>query len=227
MGAQFLSHSPYSEGSCVYLALKDLYADGIPKGISMKTYSGYIQVLSQEGALEQAEFDAPAVCNRHYTASYKGGPAMYRLDSPAIVRNKYGKGECIYVSFNLFTSYYKFAYHGHRTLIGNLVKALDDAPVMECKASANVQLNLMRHGSDVYLHMSHYYPEDGGQMIPRINTMPPKIDLDVKLRLPGCSKAETLTGAAVTVEAEGDVLNLHLSGAGQYEIIKITGGENE
>lgn len=220
IGARYLSHTPYSHDSSLYYDLSSIDASEEFDEIPMKAYSGGIVIEPNKESESLADYIVPIVCDRHFTATYKGGPPAFELSSPSIVKNSFGEGECIYISSDFFTAYYLYGYYKHRDLLNYMLKQLDYVSLIECSASANLHINLMENDSSYFLHMIHYYPEDAGKTIPRINTMPPMIDATVGLKNINFEKATSLRGATATIDSDQKNV-LVIENISQYEIFKL------
>lgn len=220
LGIRYLSEGPYDSNSSIFLRLYD-YDKGMPEGIDFKAYGGYIQVVPEDGAEVKAHVVAPSAGGRFYTGIYKGGPAERLLDSPGIVYNKYGKGQAIYVATPLFTSYYQYAYHGHKTLLDNIITSLQNVRVLDAEAPASVRLNVMNTDEGMFVHVVNYYADDGGSTIPRINSWPPAMDITVKVFAPSAKKVTPVTNAKFDVKLEDGYVNIKLHAISAYEVLKI------
>lgn len=218
LGVEFLMNSPYDASSSVFYDLYD-YKDNLPDVIT-KAYSGYQIVIPREGAIVKSGIYAPSGCDRMFTAGYMGGPAEFKMDTPGIVYNKYGAGEAVYVATDIFTAYYSFTYHAHKSLINNIVTSLQKIRALDCTGSGNIRVNLMDTAEGTFLHVINYYADEGGATLPRIMDNPPPIDVTVRVYAPH-GNAVAVSNVDFNASREGDYLVLALKQIGQHEVLKI------
>ena len=81
----------------------------------------------------------------------------------------------------------------------------------------------MRCEDGIYLHTVQYYCEDSGEYYARINTEPPRIDLDVKVNIEGLDNEDAVNDTDFTFEKTEKGLNIHMKNVGQYHVLRLTG----
>jgi len=162
-GVKFSSFSPYSMG---YVSLE---SENIKKGVpemKLDTYQSFIQCFATSTRAEiLAQFTNPLTersRERYYSHFYAppGGETIY----PAIVKNKHGKGEVIYVATSLFQNYYTTDYWAYRRLLSNCVNLISPERVLSVDAPSWVETSLMQQpGKDRYVvHFVNYHPTRRG-----------------------------------------------------------------
>jgi len=220
LGIKYVTETQFDKYSSVFVKLDD-YLENVTADVYMKTWTGYKVVAPLEGAEVKAKIMHPSSFNRMYAAVYEGGPAEHKTNDPAIVYNKYGKGEAIYISFDIFTTYYEFTYHAHRSLINNMVSSLQGVRVLECTGSANVRINLMDTDEGKFLHVLNYYAEDGGMTLPRVNCYPPAINTEIRVYAPGAREVKAVSKCRYEKKFDGDYITLRVFEMGQHEVFNI------
>lgn len=185
-GVKFCSFSPYSTG---YISLED---ENIKKGVpemKLDTYQSFIQCFTTNmEAKVLARFTNPLTersQERYYSHFYAppGGETIY----PAIVRNKYGKGEVTYIATPLFQDYYTTDYWAYRRLLNNCVNLISPERVLSVDAPSWVETSLMQQpGKNRYVvHFVNYHPtRRGNTKLERIEEVCPYTNIRLEVKVP-------------------------------------------
>lgn len=207
---------PYSTG---YLYPGE-YIEGLPD-IECVSY-GPFQSIQTTSATEQAAVVAPTT-ERSETRrfSHYQAPPERVLDVPAITHNTHGNGEVTYIGTNLFTQYYREDYHGHRTLLTNILESLHADQRLAADAPASIEVNAMQTDDAVYVHATNYHTSRGGESLPQISDIVPATDVQVHLRHPDVDSGTAITDVDATIESVSDGVEINFDAVRIHEIVKL------
>lgn len=216
LGIRHLGRLPYTSA---YFGLDD-YDDELPD-LECVSY-GPFQSITLEGATTRASVIAPTT-ERSETRrfSHFQAPPERTLDVPAITHHDYGDGQAVYVGTNLISQYYDEGYHGHRTLLDNVVTDLQEIRMLEVTAPTSVEANAMTTGEKTYIHLTNYHASRAGGSLPQIDEVLPVRDVTARLYAPDAAAATPVTDVEVTAEREGDYLRLAIDEIGIHEIVVV------
>ena len=216
LGIRHLGQLPYTSA---YFGLED-YDEGLPE-IECVSY-GPFQRIALDGAAAKARVVAPTT-ERSETRrfSHFQAPPERTLDVPAITRHAFGDGEALYVGTNLVKQYYQEAYHGHRSLLDNLVTSLQDVRMLAADAPTSVEVNAMTTGDATYLHFTNYHTSRAGESLAQVDDALPVRNVTATVYAPGAEEATPVTDVTVTTERDGEHLRVAVDELDTHEIVKI------
>jgi hypothetical protein len=217
LGVRHLGQLPYSSA---YFGLED-YTKDIPK-VECVSY-GPFQRIALDGAKSKANVVAPTT-ERSETRrfSHFQAPPERVLDVPAITHNEYEDGEAVYVGTNLVKQYYREAYHGHRTLLDNIVTNLQDVRMLDADAPTSVEVNTMTTGDSTYLHFTNYHTSRAGESLPQIDDTLRVRNVTATVYAPNMSDVTPVTDVEVAAEREGDYMRVSIDELEMHEIVQLT-----
>jgi hypothetical protein len=216
LGVAYEGRLPYSTA---YVRL-DEPVDGVPD-IDCVTY-GPVQSVHATTADATAQVVRP-VTERSETRRYSHfqAPPAAALDVPAITTNEFGDGQARYVGTNLFTQYYAQDYHAHRALLDDVVTSVQTDRRLAADAPTSVEVNAMRSGNDVFVHLTNQHTYRTGGTIPQIDDIPTLSDVSVTAYAPGLSEATAVTDADVSVEQAGEYVTITFDDVGIHEAVRL------
>ena len=212
-GVKFSSFSPYSMG---YISLEDENIKECVPEMKLDTYQSFIQCFTVSTRTEiLARFTNPLTersQERYYSHFYAppGGETIY----PAIIRNKYGKGEVIYIATSLFEDYYITDYWAYRCLLNNCVNLIFRERILSTDAPSWVETSLMQQQEkDRYvLHFVNYHPtRRGNTKLERIEEVCPCTNIRFKVKIPRRIKIKKVHTAPSGTKLEWKITNNKLT----------------
>jgi hypothetical protein len=207
---------PYS---AAYFALEDF--DQYMPDIDCVSYGSFLSVTT-DTADAKAFVIAPSGGGKRYAVRNAGPPAG-RLDSPAITHNRYGKGEVIYIATDLFRQFFSKDYHGHRTLLDNIINSLQKQRLLSAQAPTSIVVNAMQTDDSTYLHLTSYHTGHQGGTFSVISDYPPPLDVKVRIHAPASGEVVPLTNLEIEVARDGEYLEISCRGVSTHEVIRIDG----
>jgi hypothetical protein len=155
IGADFSDISPYSVH--YWSAFSDNIAAGAPDMpiLLKKTSSPVLRVRTRSGAEPLARLVRPAVETRTHRHVYHQHAHPDRVtDYPAIVANRHGEGEVVYISGSVETSYVATGSPWLRKIVLNGIDRLLPQPVIRVEAPLSVEVTWMRQADRWIVHLT-------------------------------------------------------------------------
>jgi hypothetical protein len=201
-----------------YIDLDD-YRDGIPD-LECVAYGDFFAFATEEATVK-ARVVSPGGEGKLFTAMLPGPPGSNRI-GPAITHNRFGQGQAVYIGTDIFTQFFAMDYHGHGTLLDNVVTSLQKARVLDADAPASLWVNAMRAEKGTYVHLLNYHANPQASVFPRMTSVPPPLDVVVRLHAPQAKMAESLTNGKIEFERQGDYAIIRCSSCKIHEIVRVT-----
>lgn len=195
------------------------YRKNVPE-IKCVSYSDFSDVHTTTGIVK-AWVIAPWGEENIYTIDLPGPPGDKRM-GPAIVHNKYGKGQVVYFATDIFRQYYKMDYYGHKTILDNIVDSLYPKRVLHAEAPPTLWINAMDTAKGVYIHILNYHATPQAGVFPRITFSPPSVCAKIEYYAPKATKVESITGMQVDFEREGDYMVVKFETENTHEILCVS-----
>jgi len=185
-GARFSSFSPYSMG---YISLEDeKIKEGVPE-MKLDTCQSFIQCFTTSAEVEiLAQFVNPLTersQERYYSHFY--APPGRETIYPAIIKNKYGKGEVIYIATSLFKDYYTTDYWTYRNLLNNCINLISPKRVSSVDAPSWVETSLMQQkerGRYIFHFVNYHSIRRGNTNLERIEEVCPCTNISLEVKVP-------------------------------------------
>ncbi len=156
LGLRYHGLSPYS---AAYFATPDALADGIKQPF-MSAEGRMAQVVPEaarvlSGSMVPTTERALEPVYRGYAHEY--APPENESPYPSITENEYGAGAALFVAVPIFQAYESGHYHGHATLIANMLRRyLGQECTIETDAPRNVEITMLsKDGRDVISLLHH------------------------------------------------------------------------
>ncbi len=142
-------------------------------------------------------------------------------DHPAIIVNSYGKGKAIYISGRIFHSYHIYSHPYYRKVLRGVLNAYVREPLLVADIPSSVEINVFEHPDGIAIDMVNYTGRTGRPF----DNIVPIYDIKFSIRLTGAIEnpnIQTLTGAKIETQTNGDYLMCTLNKLHIYETIFIS-----
>ena len=181
LGVRYHGLSPYSAS---YFDVPDALADGIRQPF-MSAEGRMAQVVPEtarvlSGSVVPTTERALEPVYRGYAHEY--APPENESPYPSITENEYGAGTALLVAVPIFQAYESGHYHGHATLIANMLRrCLGRERTIETDAPSNVEIGMLsKDGRDVISLLHHPGGIAGGMS--EVTEAPPVRDILLRVR---------------------------------------------
>jgi hypothetical protein len=201
-----------------YIDLDD-YTEGVPE-VECVSYGDFLS-FSVEGAAVKAQIVSPGGEGKLFTSQLPGPPGNNRV-GPAISNNRFGEGQAVYFATDIFTQFYDMDYHGHRTLLTNIIESLQRKRVLALNGPASVWINAMKTPLGTYIHLLSYHANMQAGVFPRITGSPPPIDVVIRFLAPDAKGAKPVTELKIDFERDGDYAIIRCHAIKMHEIVCVS-----
>lgn len=149
---------------------------------------------------------------------------LERTDVPMTTKQKFGKGEALYIACQLASSFYDYGYWGAKELLGKILSQIYPQPEIETNLPSTVEIMVLEQPEKKrkMIHLVNKTvnaPNPGTSLIAAIDTIVPlkNVALTITVGQP-LEKAEAINGE-ISFRQVGEKADIHLSQLNTHEMI--------
>ncbi|GAA3407891.1 beta-galactosidase trimerization domain-containing protein [Paenibacillus hodogayensis] len=169
-------------------------------------------------------FMEPAMESKTYRHVYHqhAHPAI-RTDDPAITVHPFGKGACVYIAAPVEASFWRTGSPWLRRIYMDCLKLLRPEPLLEVEAPIGIEVNLMRQGTRLIVHLVQVREEKAGGSKTFIEEIWPVFNIRVKIRAKPQSAYLAPDRQPLALVEEGDGVSLIVPEVGLHAMVVLEG----
>lgn len=229
-GVDFVGHSPYS---IIYLdrfqpPLKEelpqmpLLIKDSDRGVQPLYHALYCRL--RQGAEALAYFTEPVIetdLERGYHVYHDHAPPATVTDIPAIIRNRFGKGSCVFMPFPFLPAYSKYGGPWLRAVFEETLRSVEVPRAAQFRAPTYIQIVLTQDDRRWLLHLINVQREAESVLLEEPGDSTP---VDCALAPPRTARSvrNALTGEPIEFSAANGHLRFSVPHVAEHDIVEVS-----